>query len=343
MSRTINVSVSRPDPVSAARDPLGDIIRGALCRAAGHVLGEDPADIARKRYGERGALIVRAGVAASSQSDLGTAPFESQDWTAGQADPAIVLALPGVRYVPFHARTLTPDSRARGFFIAEGQPAPVSKFSVQGDPLEAKRINVLTVVSNESLTDPRIEARLVDDHRRAFAAGVNGAWFGDQAEGTGPAGILNGVSPIASSGDPATDFGAMVEAFTGNLASAAILCDTTTAAQLALSGAFQRVRVAGQGDVAGLPQWASVDFERDSEGGFLALIDQSAVSLAFSGVEIARSKDATIFMSDDPASEATAVSTFQNELTALLLSAHINWRLARPAVVVSGVDYGTAS
>jgi hypothetical protein len=341
--RVVNVTVSRPsDPSRAERDPLGDAIRGALVRAAAHVLGEDPEVIGRRRYGERGSYIARAGVGASDRADLGTAPYENQEWVAGQADPAIILALPDVRRVDPNVRVLTPDSRARGFFVLEGAPAPVSRQAVRSEPVGMKRITVMTAVTNEALVDPRSVPRLVDDHRRAFAAGVNFATFSAAAEGVAPAGLLNGATTIPSSGNAATDFGALVEAFTGNLASAAVLCDTTTGAQLALSGAFQRVRVAGQGDIAGLPQWASVDFERDSSGGFLCLVDQSAISLAFSGVEIGRSRDTTLFMSDAPGSEATAVSMFQNELTALKLTAHINWRLSRPAVVVSGINYAVS-
>lgn len=344
MSRTINFSVSRPDPVAVARDPFADAVRLGIATALASREGEHPHVLAEKRWGSMADRLMKAGVAAGGVADQGTSASSVDAWFPTPEDAAIPLAL-NLRDVPFDVRILEPDENSTGYWLSEAAPGPLSLFAVEGQELPAKRVQGLAVFSAESLADPRVEGRIIGDMRRATAGAINQAWFSDAA-GTDstPAGLFNDITPVVSTGDVAADLGALLEAFAGDLTQAAILSDPATAAQLHVLG-YRGVKVAGRGELAGLPQWSSRDFLRDSSGGFVAIVDQGAIARAFDGIEITKSTAATLLMSDTPASEATHVSLFQAELVAFRISARLNWRVSRPAAValLSGVDYVVSS
>jgi hypothetical protein len=343
--RVVNVTVSRPsDPEPARmRDAFADVARFAIAHAQGAREGEHADAILERRHGASAAMRIRAGVAAGGVADQGTSASSADAWFPGVEDVTIPLAL-NLRDVPFNVRVLQPDESATGYWLAEGAAGPLSLFAVEGAELPAKRVQGLAVFSAESLADPRVEARIIGDLRRAAAGAINSRWFSDAA-GTdaAPAGLFHGVTPTASSGNPAADMGALLESFAGDLTQAAVLCDPATAAQLAVLG-YRGAKVAGRGEVAGLPQWSSRDFLRDSSGGFLALVDQGAISRGFDGIEIARSKDTTLSMTDGAGGDVM-VSMFQNDLVAFRISARLNWKVARLAAValVNAVNYSSAS
>ena len=332
------LNVAFPDGPS--RDPFTDVARGSIANALAAHHGEHPQEIAERRWGESVAMRIKAGVPAGSVEGQGTSASSNDAWFPSVEDAAIPLAL-DLRDVPFNTRVLEPTENSAGYWLAEGAAGPLSLFAVQGAELPAKRVQGLAAFAVESLADPRVEGRIIDDMRRAAAGAINGAWFSDAAgSDSTPAGIFNGVTPINSTGDVAADLGALLEAFAGDLTQAAVLCDPATAAQLAVLG-YRGVKVAGRGELCGMPQWSSRDFARDSDGGFVALVDQSAIARGFDGIEIARSKDATLNMVDADGG-TVPVSLFQSDLVAFRISARLNWKVARlvSVALLSGVNYG---
>lgn len=325
-----------------------DFGRCLIARSAG---ADDPAAYAAGRWGSesRPARLLKAAVGASSADDLRTELDDLRAaWFAGVVEQAIAGALVLARLVSFNVPTLAPNADATGYWTSEGKPIPISKMTVQGTALPARKVAAILVASNEALKDPRGEIGLIGDLQRACAAALDSAFVGDQAGSDSlPAGILEGITPEVSTGTPEGDAAAAIEGFAGDLSSAAWITDPHTAAALALYGgtAFQNAGATG-GSVLGIPLISSRSSPRDSSGGQLVLLDQSALALALEGISIGLSRNGTVLMSDAPESDAppTPVSLFQNDLTGYKAILRCNWRLVRSGAVsaVAGAVYGAS-
>lgn len=341
----------------AAGTPSGaqakDYVRTVLAVALARSAGELPHDYARNRWGAD--FVVRSGIAASDASDLQVSNSSRDAFFAQVLEASIVGQLARARRVGFNVRTITPSTSSTGYWVGEKQPVPVSRFALTGDALPIRKTAGLVILTKESLEDPASEDRVTQDLLRAVTGTFDQAFVGDQA-GTAstPGGILEGITPIASSGNPATDAAAAIAAFDGDLSQAVWITDPTAGALLGLHGGtpFQNVGANG-GSALGIPLIASRSSPRDSSGGQLILLDQSALALAMEGIEVKQSTAATIEMDDSPTGEGSGptaqsvnqVSLFQAELVAFLAVIYGNWRLTRTGAVVaiSGADYSSAS
>lgn len=333
--------------LAAGRSPIElarPLIRGLIARTMAE---GDPAAFVRARWpAEDPNRLIKAGVAASGTDDLKLAASSSDAWFAAIGDEAVPLALPYARRVPFISRVLAPGTAGTAYWLSEAQPTPVSRLTLTAEPLDSARVSGIMVIAKETVLDPLTEDLVINDAIRAAAGVINTAFLGSQAATDGtPGGILAGVTPVTATGDLQADFGALLEDFAGDLSQSVLVMDPTTAVSIALSNsAFQHCSVT-RGDVAGILQIASRDVERDSGGGTIILLDQSALSLGAESFEIVQSTNATILMSDDPENEATWVSLFQAELLAFKITVRMNWRLARTGAVaaISGTNYTAGS
>ena len=327
-----------------------DFLRAVIARA---VDPSDPWAYACKRWGSdsAAALVCRAAVGAADRDDLLTADSGRDEFFASVLEQSVLGKMTAARRVPFNTRCIAPTTGAAGYWIGESKAAKVSKITLDGLGLDAKRVAALVIATNESLADPEAEGRVFADIETAVVNALDEAFCGDQA-GTAatPAGITNGLTPVASTGSAVADFSDLLAAFTGDLDQSAVVTDPVTAAQLNLTGAqaFARAGVRG-GEALGLPLIVSRSSARDSNGGQIILADQSAIAVALGGIELVKSRDAMIEADDAPtgdaeaptAATATRINTFTNELTAFKSVLHANWRPVRAGAVavIGGADY----
>lgn len=358
MSREVNVSITRRDPpASPMRSKLARAyLRGVIARC----ITDDPDELfstVQQRWPDQSEMILKSGVPASGNADL--ADLAAHDPRAAffqsVLEASIVGRLDQARRVGFNVRTLTPGSNATGYWVGEKKPIPLSRVTLDGGFLPSRKVAGLVICTNESLRDPASENSVITDIERACTGVLDQALVSDDAgDSDTPAGVLDDVTPIPSSGDPADDAAAAIEAFEGDLSTAVWVSDPTTIAQAALTGgqAFANVGATG-GSLLGVPVLTSRSSPRDSDGGQLVLLDQQALALAFEGIDLTRSRSASVEADDDPqgdgggptASSANVIHLFQAELTALKLVIAGNWSLQRDGAVsvVTGATYTGSS
>ena len=243
-----------------------------------------------------------------------------------------------MRRAPFKTklpRELT--SATIGGVVREGDAAPVLPWLWDVLALDFSKVVALTVLTREIL---RLEEGTDDVVRDVLINGLSTAVntaFLDPSHATS---ITNGVPPVPCTGNTAaavvTDFGNLIAAITTPGTDLVWLMRPKTAAHLAL------VLGAAAADLPrslfGLPAivTASVpQFIGSPAGALVALVDAAEIVFADAGYELQRSTQATVEMSDAPASDGTTptateqVSLFQSNSCAFLQVRYINWLVAR--------------
>lgn len=338
----LDVAAAGPGQRALADDHLRAVIARAV--AAG-----DEEAFAAGRWGKdsRAVRIVKAGVAAVGSDDVALADAARAAFFQQVVEQTVLGRMTRARRVGFNSRHLAPAAGARGYWAGEGNPVPLSRFTLEGTSLQARKAGALIVLANETLVDPSSEEQVRADITRAVVLAVDEAVL-DGGAGTDhrPAALTVGAASETSTGAPGADLAALVEAFEGDLDAAILVTDPVTAAQAALAGGalFQGLGARG-GEVIGLPVLTSRASPRTTDGGQWTLIDQAGIAVALEGLTLARSTAGTIWMSDDPEAEPTAVSLFQNELVGLLATLRANWAPVRDGAVavVTGAAYTVAT
>jgi HK97 family phage major capsid protein len=273
--------------------------------------------------------------------------------------PLTILGrLQGKLELPFNTRTLSIVDGSTAHWVGPGKPKPLTRASFAGEVLSPLKMAAPLVITKElaQLGDARSEALFTSDLTRSCTRLLDESFISPDNAGVPnekPASITSGATPIPSSGDPAADVGALIGAFNGDLASAFLITDPLTGAELALArdagGSFSFPDASSRGgSILGFPLLISRSSPRDSSGGNLVLLDASAVGAATEGVRVSRSEQATVQMSDTPDNPATAstvrVSLWQANLVGLLVELFANWKLAAPdrVAVVTGANYASA-
>lgn len=297
--------------------------------------------IANGRWGDE-AIRIKASVSALTTGDIGTVP--AREFLALVSAGSITGKLSGMREVDFGVRTINMTSGAAAYWTAQNNPKPLSKPALQGSVLYSSKVIALIAVTDESIriASEATEQLLQNDLTRAVSEVLDWAFI-DPGNGgipnAMPAAITSGVTPIAATSNPADDITALIESFTGDLASAHFVTDPATAVRLALSrdgaGSFQFQDVTARGgSLVGIPLITSRSSPTDSNGGNLALVDASGIAFAMDGVRFEKSNAATLMMSDSPSSPAEMVSLFQTNTTAFLAEIFCNWSIRAGAVQV---------
>ena len=161
-----------------------------------------------------------------------------------------------------------------------------------------------------------------------------------------PAGILDGVAPIASTGDAADDISALFAAFEGNLASSFLVMHPVVAAAIGLGNSLVNVGARG-GELAGVPVLTSRFVPAETSGTAIVLVDAQQVLFAAGPVDVSTATHASLQMLDNPttnSSTATAtqlVSMFQSNSAALRVERFISWQVVRAGAVawIQGAYY----
>lgn len=330
--------------------PKGTLfIRSIQALAAAGADG-NPVAYARNTYGSLVAEVVKTaqdagGLNAGDWGEYLASP-QVQEFLA-LAEQAAVIGKLALRRVPLNTRTTQMSTGFSAYWVGGGKATPLSKAALMGDTLTPLKVLVLTAITKELLrnTSPISEARLRADMIRAISEALDAAFIDPANAGVAnvmPASITNGVSPIASSGNPGTDIAALNAAFTGDYEAAAYVTDPTTAVQIALardaagSFAFPDAGPRG-GSILGLPLIVSRSSPRDSSGGQLALVDASGIAYGAEGVRNVLGEHTSLEMVDDVTDPPTVeqVSMWQTNSVAILSEVSANWKVVRAGAVVT--------
>lgn len=273
--------------------------------------------------------------------------------------PATVLGrLQGLRRVPFNVRVPRQLSSSTVGWVGQGAPKPVGELSFDDVTLGFAKAAGIVVVSSElmRLSNPGAE-QLVRADLAAALIKFTDQWFISTAPAVAdvsPAGILSGLTPIASAGSSIanvqTDLSAAIAqmiAGGSELANLYWITSPTVAVALAAKrstagdAVFPTVSLAGPSSLMGIPLLVSSGVGASVSGGSrLILIDASAVLLADDGqADFSISQQAAVQMNDAPSAGATTLtSLFQNNLIGIRCERFINWAPARATGVAVYAD-----
>ncbi len=308
-----------------------------------------------KRWGGQGSIIAKAAVGGVTTADAGSEAVNA--WIERIFETSILGRLQGLRRVPWNVRVNSMVSGARGYWVGQNKPIPVSKPAIDGASLTTTKVAALIVVTMESL---RAGGQLAEeafdrDLRRAVTETLDAAFLDTGNSGVPdqqPASVTNGGVLIPSTNDVSEDIRTAVESFQGDLTRAVWVTDAKTAVAIGLDqdsiGArkFPEVGARG-GELAGIPVVTSTGSPVDSSGGQLALIDPTGIAYNADDIEISRTVQGMLLMSDDPENDPSPrmVSMFQTESAALKSVIRANWdpQRAGGVVTITGAQYGRTS
>lgn len=321
-------------------------VRTIIARALGY---DESACAARWGQG-LGLQIAKAAVPALTQAQA-DGGFEAREFFSLVFERSIIGRLVGIRRLDFYIRMLKMVTGSTAYWVSEGNTKPISRPAMLGSSLERMKIAGVIATTAESLTNPAAEAALQIDLQRAVTGLLDESFVDMNSPGVAgerPASITNGVTPIASTGDPTEDLVALIAAFGGDLASAFLITDPETATQIALArdagGGFLFPDCGPRGgSLLGIPLIVSRSSPRESETGQIVLIDPAAVALAMDPVRLEVATHTSLLMTDQSSGDAAQlVSLWQTNSAAFRAEIPANWELqhADSVTVITGATYG---
>lgn len=333
--------------------PKGQILtRSLILRAvAKNTDTEGMQAIASARWGEyQGQLIAKAAVSAIMANDIGESA--AVEFFGLIMERSLLGRLTGLRRVPFNRRMLRMVSGAAGYWVAEGNPVPLSKPALDGSSLDALKVCAIIVASEEALTVGGViaETGFQRDLERAVVDTIDATLLDASnagAAGERPASITYGAPAVTATSDPGSDLAAMLALFGGDLGAAYFVTDANTATSMALlrntSGelVFPDLGARG-GSILGIPTLVSRASPVDTSGGQLALIDPTGIAYGSEGLTFESATHATLAMSDTPESDPVLVSLWQRNLTGFKSIMTANWEVQRSGsvVVLNSIAWG---
>ena len=217
-------------------------------------------------------------------SELALAAGASSEFIEVYRARSIVENVRGMaRSVPFGVSIPMETDAAVVSWVAAGSPKPLTQAALSTvGPLAPLKVAAIAIITRElarSAKAEQITSRILSN--AAIRATDQTFLSADAATDASPAGILAGVTPVASSGNATEDVGALFAAFGGNVETAVLIMRPGVAAQLGLSGASQFADVGGRGgSLAGVPIMTSNLVGGDSSGSNLILLDVAQLALA---------------------------------------------------------------
>lgn len=304
---------------------------------------------------------VKAAVAAgtSSVSDWAGSLIYPQEYLADFIEllyPQTVIGRLNLRKIPFNVTVAGQTGGTSVGWVGEASPMPVTSATFNRIFLSPTKIAALAVLSDELIrfSNPAAEAVVQADLLKAASKGLDVAFMGSAAavERVSPAGMFNGVSPIAASGtsplNVIADVQALINPFIAlnyDITSAVIVMQPGLALQIgqlrnALGGQF----FPGLGMDGGTLLGIKVITSNNAPAGTMNLFIQDEIYLSEDAApQIDLSREASIVMDNAPASASTSpVSMFQTGQVAIRITQMINWQLRRAsgaAAQVTGCAY----
>lgn len=361
--------ISKKDPED--RFPGQSFVRMVKLRALSRLTHESVPSLAEYRFGKshpQFVQVVRAAVAGHGGSSgepgaelVALNATYMGDFIEFLYGKVLFYRLP-LREVPANVRIKGQDAAATANWVGESKAIPVSATSMSTVDLTPLKVAALTVCSNELIEDssPAADMLLRDSLVQAIAQKIDGTFFSSAAASAGvsPAGILNGLTPLAPSGtDEAAvraDMQALVYPFVTAKMASGIHVVMNPAQGLALGSfvntfsqpAFPGINENG-GTFMGRPAHTG---DNVTPGDIIALRPEDIWRIGDSGIQVSMSDVATIEMNDAPAGASDtptamashAVSMFQTESTAFKVVQRINFakRRSNAVTVLSNAEYG---
>lgn len=267
--------------------------------------------------------------------------------------------IPALRQVPFRTPLITQTGAGAGYWVGEGAPKPVTKFTWTRTHLDPLKVANIAVITDELLRSSSPAAdRMIRDALVEALRGRLDTDFIDPAKaasaGVSPASITNAATPIGSSqGTPSTYVDSDDVAVDVQLAMAGFINANNAptngvwimSATRALALSLMR-NALGQrendglsmngGTFAGLPVIVS-EYISDTN---VVLVNASDVYLADEdGFQVDASTEASLQMDSAPTNNSvtptatTQVSMFQTNSVAIRAERIINWALRRASAV----------
>lgn len=357
--------------------------RAAKCLALGHLEHRNATEIAKSLYdGQEGViaatsrLVTKTAVAAATTSDSTWAGPLVGDESSVFADfveflrPLTILGrfgqdgIPNLRTVPFRTRLIGQTSGGAGYWVGEGQAKPLTKFDFSGTTLEPLKAANIAVATMETVRDssPSADVIIRDQLGAALSERMDIDFIDPDkaaASGVSPASILNGVTPIQSSGNDAEAirvdmrelFGAFIAANNAPTSGVWIMSSVTALALSMMVNPLGQAEFPGitmnGGTLSGLPVLVSEYVPPSSSGSIVALVNASDVYLGDEGgIDLSMSTEASLQMNNSPDNPTTAttvmVSLWQRNLVGFRAERTINWAKRRPSAAawLDNVNWG---
>lgn len=332
-------------------------------------------DVAKALYPEDSELvngIQKAAVSAANTGDPLWAGNLILDGGAAFADfveylrPRTLLGQVSGRFrrLPFDTPVLIQSTAGVGGWVSEGAAKPATSWSYTKTKLEPLKVAAIAVATQETLNRASVatDTLIRDELARSIGASLDTKLFSTDAAvaDTSPAGLLNGVTPITTTGttdpeDVKCDIKNFLNTFAGDnltIQDAFWVMPETVAITLSLmtnamgAPAFPGVTPTG-GTLMGIPVVTSGYVDSDSSGSVVALVKGSDIYYGDEGgLRVAISREATIQMDTQPTQNSitptatTGVSMFQTNSVAWLVERFVSWSKRRSqAVVYSRVQW----
>lgn len=244
--------------------------------------------------------------------------------------------LQGFRAVPFNSKIPSQLTGGSAQWVGEGAKKPVTNGTYGEVEIKEHKLAAITVYTQELMrrSDPAVDVLVRDDLIEASKTLID-ATFLDAADASAsrPAGVLNGVTAIESTGVTAAAYEAdllkLIEAFvTANLSldGSYILMSETRAAQISLlrdalgNTYFNGMSLRGERTLMGIPVITS-----QTVGDKIVLVKTSEILLAQDGgVDVSYSDQATLV------DGATTHNLWQENKFAVRVEKFITWAKRRP-------------
>lgn len=381
------VDGSSADAASRSRGPT-IIIRGSdteekfqgqnytrmvIAKALAHIMGGgvSAAGIAQARWGKSNPTLVRL----MKTNEIAGGGSGSGEWGAElvQADTQYtgdfityltsrtVYDKLALRQVPANVVIKGQDGTATGYWVGQSKAIPVSAADFSTVTLSPLKVAALAVVSNELLRDssPAAEMLVRDALVDASAQRIDTTFLSGiaAASGVSPAGLLNGVSPIASAGVDAAGLRADIKALyrpfitAKNVDGLVLVMHPAQAKALSLL-----VNALGQPEFPGLTATGGtllgdpVVTGDNVDGNDIILLKPSDIyRIGDTGVSVEMSREAMIEQSTAPSGATDTpvaagqymTSMFQSESTAIKVVRSINFAKRRTSAVayINNADY----
>lgn len=322
------------------------------------------AQLASKAWGEQSVptRVLRAAVTSGSLTpgadwgeELGLWTQAQQEFIALVRERSLLGRMANLRRVPFKTKVTAQAESAAAQWVAAGKPKPATAIE-WSEPvtLEPLKVAALVVITQElsRLADPTAEQLIRADLvgglvKLIDTTFISPTWVATPNES--PASVTGGAMALSSSGNPAQDIAALVEAAGDDLdlTTCYLVCHPLTAARLALwrdaAGAvyFPAAGVRG-GDVVGIPLLTSTacGLTSSPKEGPLVLLDAQGIVVAEGAASVRVSTQADVQLDTDPNTGANAqVSLWQSNLIGILAEQDVNWHTARTPVYVADASY----
>jgi hypothetical protein len=242
------------------------------------------------------------------------------------------LEAAGARKIPFNAKAPFETTGAVYQWVAEAAPTPVSAMAFGAGatlkPLKSASLLVFTLEFIRGISDAT-----ADSLRRTLSAGLiafSDAWLlsTNAASAAAPAGLLAGVTPVASTGNLQADMLALNAAFfSARPWASAPVTIASPANAMAIVGASSG---GGNATTAVMPLLVT-----PAAGPNIVLLDAEALVYADGGITIDISTQGTLQMNDAPGvPDATTVFTslWEQNLVGFKVARVANWAIAPGAV-----------